>query len=354
MIFPIGFHQHYFQYLLKRDVTKLYVSIAIRNLAIGMVAIFGVVYWYLYFDKSIAFTLLFLGVMYGMHGVLVPLSGKVMAKIGAVRNMLLSSVFYIAYYLSLVFMTDSSFLVPFAISVGAIGMALFWPAFHTDFVRLSSQSSRGQETSKVNVAVLLPTVLSPVIGGIILSAFGFPVLFAMVSIMIFASTLPLFYSQEHHEVYTDSYTKSWSRMFKKENRSISIGFLSESLEVGIDLYIWPLFLFTLAVSFSLMGGITSAALIVSSIFMLYVGRITDTQERPWLLNVGALWTAVAWILKYFVRTPFDALLAHMIYRVSKSAARIPFQALMYEKAATKGAEADEFIIYFTCRSRTKC
>ena len=345
MIFPIAFHHHYLQYLLKRDVTKLYIATAIRNLSLGMVSIFTPIYLYIYFNNSIPLTLLFIGVMFGLHGVLAVMGGKIMAKIGSSKSMLLSSFFYIGFFLALLLIYESFLFVPAAIIAGAVGMSLFWPAFHTDFVRFSSKERRGQEAGRINIAMLLPTILSPLVGGMILTAFGFPALFAVVTVVLFASAIPLFYSQERVEVYTDSYTNAWRRIFKKENRNTSIGLLTENLEISIHYYVWPLFLFLLTISFTQMGGITSFALIVSSLFMLYAGRISDTKERPWLLNIGAVWTSIAWILKYFITTPFSALLAQAIYQMSRAAARVPFWTFFYEKASSKEEEADEFIVY---------
>ncbi|MCH7604751.1 MFS transporter [Patescibacteria group bacterium] len=345
MVFPIAFHPQYLEYLLKRDVTKLYITVAIRNLAMGMVAIFSPIYIYLYFGKSIPLTLLFFGVMFGLHGMFVVLGGKAVAKIGTTKAMLLSTLFYIVYYFSLLFLAASPLFVPIAIVAAAIGMALFWPAFHIDFTRFSSQDNRGREASRINVATLFPTVLSPAIGGLILAALGFPALFVIVAVLLLASSIPLLYTREHQEVYTDSYEKAWGRIFKKENRKTSIGLFSEGTELLINFYIWPLFLFTLAISFTKMGGITSFALVASSLFMLYAGRISDTKDRPWLLNVGAVWTSMAWVLKYFVTGTFDALLAQTIYGISRAAARVPFWTFFYEKAAAKGSEADEFIVY---------
>ena len=345
MVIPLDFH-HYFHYFLRQDITKLYITIAIRNLAVGMVSIFSPAYIYLYFDASIPLTMLYFGLMYGVNGVLAVAGGRLIAALGSSKTMLISSFFLIGYYLSL-FSFDRSFLfVPLSIIAAGVAMALFWPGFHTDFARFSSRKTRGKESGRINVAMLLPTILSPLLGGFILVQFGFPVLFIIVSVVLVAATIPLFYRRQYQETYTDSYTKAWSRMFKKENWRTSVGLLSESFELGVvHFHIWPLFLFIIAISFAQMGGIASFALIVSSLFMLYAGRISDTKERPWLLNVGSVWTAIAWILKFFVATPFSALLAQTIYRISRAAAMVPFQTFFYEKAAAKGSETDEFIVY---------
>jgi len=232
MVIPLDFY-HYFHYFLRQDITKLYITIAIRNLAVGMVSIFSPAYVYLYFDASIPLTMLYFGLMYGVNGLLAVVGGKLIDALGSSRTMLISSFFLIGYYLSL-FSFDKSFLfVPLSIIAAGVAMALFWPGFHTDFTRFSSQGTRGKEAGRVNVAMLLPTILSPLLGGFILVEFGFPVLFIVVSVVLVAATIPLFYRRQQKEEYTDSYTKAWSRMFKKENWRTSVGLLSESFELGV-------------------------------------------------------------------------------------------------------------------------
>lgn len=343
MVLPLETH-HYIEYLLKRDVTKLYLAIAIRNLALGMVLLFQPIYVYLYFEKSLPLTLVFFALAFGLYGFLAPFAGRIMARLGTTKSILLSLLFYFVFYLALFLFPVSFWFVPLSVLLGGFAMLLFWPAFHTDFARFSSEKGRGGEVGKLNIMSLIPMVTSPAIGGWILAVFGYPVLFISVLMVLLASSIPLFYCKETHEVYTDSYKQAWKRAFKKENRGTSLGFVMFGLEHIVYFLFWPLFMFLLAISFASMGGMTSFALVVSGLFMLYVGRVSDTEERPWLLNVGALWTGVSWVIKYFVTTPFDAFLAHALYRVSLSAANIPFQTFFYEKVARKGKEADEFVI----------
>ncbi|MDA1337691.1 MAG: MFS transporter [bacterium] len=343
MILSLNPH-HYFEYLLKRDVTKFYIAMSIRNLALGMVVLFEPIYLYLYFDKSLPSVLIFFALIYGAYGLLAPLGGRIMAKIGTTTSILVSLLLYFTYFLCLFLFPVSFWFVPLSIIVIVLGLLLFWPAFHTDFARFSSKQSRGGDVGKLNVMRLLPMIVSPILGGWVLVLFGYPTLFAMVLMVLLASIVPLLYSKETHEVYSDSYKGAWKRAWKKENIATSIAFATNGLEIIVAAVFWPLFLFSLAISFESMGAMASFALIISSLFMLYIGKIADTKERPWLLNIGALWTGISWIIKYFIATTFDAFLAHALYRLSRSAAAVPFQTFFYEKASVKDAEADEFIV----------
>ena len=336
---------YFLHYFLKKEANQFFISVSIRSLALGMILIFEPIYLYFYFGKSLFLTLLFFGAIHGLYGLLAVFGGKIMSKIGFDWAMLTSHFFFFSYYLLLAFIYSSTLFIPLAIILKVMGMMFFWPSFHTDFTRFSKDGRRGKEVGKKNIAVLIPTVLSPVIGGWILTAFGYPALFASVLVVLLASAIPLFFTKEKREIYTDTYQKAWQRIFKKENRRFSLAFASNAAELGVNIYLWPLFMSLLMISYISMGGITSFAIFVAALFTFYMGKISDTVHRPRLLNIGAFLTSISWLIKYFVTTPFTAFLAQAFYKICRASASIPFQTFFYERAAQKGHEADEFIIY---------
>ncbi|MFC1630160.1 MFS transporter [Patescibacteria group bacterium] len=343
---PIHYSPTYFiHYLLKREATQFFTSLAIRYLAIGMVLIFEPIYIYLYFEKSISFTLLYFAVIHGLYAVLAVYGGRVMARLGLRHSILISHFFYFAYFVCLFFLYESFLLLPLAIILKVFGISLFWPSFHVDFARFSEKDHRGRQVGRKNIAIIIPTVAAPIIGGWILASFGYQVLFIAVLLILLASAIPLFLSKEVHEMYSDSYKTAWRRIFKKENRKNSLAFAFQGMEVSINFYIWPIFMTILALQYSLMGGITSFSLALSALFVLYAGRISDKGDRSKLLDIGAVLSSIAWVVKYFVTTPFGAFLSHGFYRVCRSTLGVPFQTILYEKTALKGPEGDEFIIY---------
>jgi len=337
---------HFLHYFLRRKANQFFTSIAIRSLALGMVLIFEPIYLYLFFDKSLPLTILFFAAIHGLYGLLAVYGGKIMAKIGLRRSMLFSHFFFFGYYLCLFFIYQSFLLLPFAIILRVMGMALFWPAFHTDFARFSEDGFQGRAVGKMNIALSAPTIISPIIGGVILSTTGYPALFIAVLVTLFVSSIPTFLSKETHVVYSDFYQEAWGRVFKKENRKTSLALAANSMEGGIEAYIWPIFMFVLALGYATMGWITALALGVAALFNLYMGRMSDAiNNRVWFLNIGSFLTSMTWVIKYFVMIPFDAFLAQALYKICRTSAAIPFQTFFYKKAALKGAEADEFIVY---------
>jgi hypothetical protein len=135
---------HFLHYLLKREVTQFFTSMAIRYLALGMVVIFEPIYLYFYFDKSLSLTLLFFAAIYGLFALTVVYGGKIMAKIGLKHTILLSHFFFVGYFFCLLFLYQSFWLIVLAIILKMVGMLLFWPAFHIDFMRFSDIGYRGR------------------------------------------------------------------------------------------------------------------------------------------------------------------------------------------------------------------
>ena len=198
---------------------------------------------------------------------------------------------------------------------------------------------------KLNFVSAVPGILAPTLGGIIIYFFGYPVLFVVVLCVLFSSIIPLFLSSDIYQVYTDSYIKAYQRIFKKENRYHNLAFAVNGMEGVINAYFWPLFLTILGIGYIAIGSIATVALVVSLLFTLYIGRITDRINRTKLLTIGSILTAGAWLGKFFVCSPVSAFLAQSFYRFARTSAGVPFQTILYRKAEEKGAEIDEFIIY---------
>ena len=330
-------------YFLKTESSQFFVSVAIRYLALGMVAIFEPIYLYLYFGRSISHVLLFWAAFSGIFALTVVFGGRIMAKIGLKKTMLLSNFFFFGYYICLFFIEDFFLLAPMAIILRAIGATLFWPAFHTDFIRFSKAGRRAEHVGKMSAVCLTAGILGPIIGGFILAGLGYATLFTVVLVTLFVSTFPLFLSKERHENYSDSYKQAWKRIWKNKDESLALASLG--IESGIDSFIWPIFIFVLGISYKEMGGISTFALFVSALFAFFMGKITAKKNRFKLLNIGSSLLAFSWVIKCFVMNTMSAFLAQNFYRISKTIALIPFRTILYDKAASRKEYADEFIVY---------
>jgi len=330
-------------YFFKKESRQFFLSVAIRHLAIGMIGIFEPVYMYLAFDRSLTYTMIFFGASYGLFGLLAVFGGRVMAKLGIKKTMIISSLIFFCYYLCLFFI-DKSFLLPAAaIILRSLGLLFFWPGFHTYFIRFTNKETRSAKWGQLESVIFLVSIIGPIVGGFLLAGLGYLNLFIVVLATLLISILPLIISKERHEQYTDTYTGAWKRIFK--NKSLSIALSSEAVELSTSEFLWPLFMFLIGINYKRMGGITSIGLAVSAMLSIYIGKLLLQKNRAKFLAVNTPFITIAWIIKIFVIDSFTALLSRIFYFVFKVTADMPFQSIMYDKAELHKENADEFIIY---------
>lgn len=333
---------HYFAF--NRELSELYASVAIRNFALGLITIFEPIYIFLFFDKSLPQTFLFFAAMTGGYGLLSPLGAKLISKIGVKHAMLLSIPFLFLYYVGL-WQIRSFFWVFIAVILLRIFyMAAYWPALHMDFARFSDREKRGRELSQLNVISSLAAAVSPLLGGLLIFKYDYPIVFLIVIILLLVSVIPLFFSREVHERYSDSFLGAFREIFQKKHARKILVFAAEAVESGTLVEVWPIFLFVLSISFASLGIITSGALILGLIFIIYLGRLTDRTDRIKLKNLGAILNALTWPILVFIRTPFDAFLAHLFHRFTRATLYVPYGSIFYDWASREDVNRGRFII----------
>ena len=336
---------HYFTSRPNREVREVYWYTAIHSLALSMVFIFEPIYLYLYFSRDISKTLLYFSAVSLIFGLLSPFAGKIITKIGVKHSMLVSVPFLFLYYLGLwqiEFLGNFFFVL---IPVLIIHNLFYWTAFHIDFARFSEKGKRGKQLSYLHTVAAIASALSPFVGGIILIKMGYPVLFGIVLGLLFFSVFPLFFSKEVHERYTDSFQKAFGEVFHKKYIFKAIAFLAEGSEQSILIFIWPVFLYILAISYSSIGLISSVSLFAGLIFALYLGKVTDKMSHARLLIIGSWMNALTWPVRMFVATPLDVTLVNTLNAVTRITAHMPFGVLFYDWVGRKDANRDRFVIF---------
>ncbi len=327
-----------------KELSQVYASHTIRRFGIAMVCIFEPIYVFLFFNKSFSKTLLYFAGCSLLYGILVPFGAKLMVKLGLKKAMLFSVPFQFLYYLTLWQFGVWKYLFIFAIVFRVLYSLFYWPAYHTDVARFSKREFRGQEISAGSVVHNLASVISPVLGGLIVYELGFPILFIIVLVLLSTSAIPLFFSSEIKEEYFDSYLKSFKQILSKKKYKDTLAFAGYGFDAGVNMFVWPVFMFILAINYEVMGLITSGALFLSLIFALYIGKLIDKLSRARLLKMGSLLTGISWLLKTLVRTPLDAFLADTIYRFCFVSCGIPFRAIMYDEASENRKTLDRYIV----------
>ncbi|MCK5123417.1 MAG: MFS transporter [Candidatus Pacebacteria bacterium] len=339
------FTSHYLKHHLRHEITELYTSVAIKNFAFSMIAIFEPLYLYeLYSSISIVF--LYYAVVYTLYFFALPFGAKAAAKYGFEHCIFYSIPFAILYFLALSQIPNYGWMIFAAMIFVIIHRILFWPSFHTDFAHYSAAGFKGREMSAMSSISTLAAIIGPVIGGIILTRFGFESLFVVVSVLSLASIIPLFMTKEKFEPHDFSYKKAIKRIikpygrYKRENLITYFAFAEEMLIIiG-----WPIFIFFIIKEFYLIGALMGASALFIAITNLYVGKLSDklnTDKREKLLASSASLYSVFCFLRPFVGGWFGILLVDFFSKIAKMGIAYPILTFIY----SGGGRRKDFLEY---------
>lgn len=315
------------EFLRNRELNEMYVSMFLRSLAASMIGIFIPIYLLqvgLPFQHLFKF---FIILEISQLSFIIP-SFFLSYKFGIKHIILFSNPFFIVFYLMLLTLENFNWPLWLIACVGGIGNSLFWSGYHSDFSLFSDKKGRGKEISFVEIITKLVGVIGPIISGVILTIYGFPLLFVLVSIIFLLSAFPLFLSKETKSRISFSLRE----IFSRKKIGDYIGFMSYGIESGVNIVVWPTFIFLLIFKeFYDVGFVTSISFALSLGFTFLFGEFCDLR-RSLSIKLGSLSNFLAWVIRSIVKTPLQVFLANSFYGISIASLRIPFNAITYDRA----------------------
>lgn len=309
--------------------TELMIASVILNFGVGMVQLFEPIYL---FQKGfgIPSILLFYFGVYLIYFVLLPLGGKFAQKFGYEHAIFYSIPFWILYFGALAFVGLTPWMIYVAMLMLALSKMLYWPGYHGEFARYGESFERGREISGVLAAENLAAILGPLVGGIILTVANFQVLFFIASIIMILSTLPLMITAETFLPKFFPYGEMFKFIFDKRLTP----FVLANVGYGEDFFalvMWPLFIYlALSQNTFLTGALVSVSTAVMALAFLYIGRLDDRVGPRAILKIGALFTALIWLVRVFTKMPVSIFAADSLGRISKGLVYIPMMGMVYE------------------------
>lgn len=325
-------HPHYFSRTISKDLRELFISVSMLEGAIAMVALFEPVYLFT-LGFSVPEILLYFGALYALYVLLVPIGGRIVAHIGVRRGIVFASVSLIGYYLSLFAIAHAFWFVVPAILFYAVQKSLYWPAYHKDFVETSDTVNQGREISFIRSLVLAVNVAGPVIGGFVLAYASFSALFFVVIGLIIASNIPLFLTTTTLPRERFSIRRSWTMLVDSAHRRFTFAYIGFGEEL-VEFTIWPLFMFLILESTAGMGVYLGAGTFISSVLLLFVGKMTDRRKNQThtFLTFGASLLSFSWLSRILIFSPIPLFIAHFAGNTVKSFSFVTLTTLSYEQA----------------------
>jgi MFS family permease len=339
---------HYFEKRLSHGFVSLFSSKAIINIAAGLFGVFLPIFLYNLFKESISSVAMFYLISSLIYGLVVAFGAKFLNKFGFRRALKWSTFFGALYYLGFLFLNESNvwFMIPVIIVIIVLYRILYWVPYHVDFAKFTNSKDRGKEVSLLASTISIIGALTPLIAGIIISRFGYNVLFLIGVILYLCSFIPYITIPRTKERFSWTYKKTWKNFFAKENRSTVLVFMSDGAEGMVGLVLWPIFIFQILNGNYLKVGLLSTFVVGATIILqIVVGKYCDKKNlKEKFIKYGSWLYALGWLAKIFVATFFHVFIVDVYHNLTKIFTRIPFDALTYEIAADQGHYVDEYTV----------
>jgi len=321
-------------FLKHKEMNELYVSYGILNFALGLISIFVPIYLYK-LNYSVS-AILFFFFLNSLSFVLFSYWGaRIVARVGVKHAMLITIPIFILFFLGLQFIQAFPILFFILPILRAVKMSLYNYSFHLNFIQHSDCKSRGKEVTIIQGLEVAAAILSPFIGGLIISYTSFSVLFLIGSVILFLAMIPLFLTKDSYEKITFEKKSLILGIFKKDNLNFIYSFSGYAVESWIGMILWPIFLVVMLFSVESIGALTSLTAIMTFATFYFVSRATDKKDKRELLRLGTILYFFGWIGRIFV-TGFASMFFIDTYKnLTQHILTIPWTAYSYDLAVKK-------------------
>jgi len=326
-----SYFKTYFAHNSTSQVRELYTSATILNFAISAVGLFEPLYLYQQ-GFTLVHIILFYLTIYSGYFLGMPFGAKFARKKGYEHSILVSTPFLVLYYLSLFAIAIHPVFIGSAVVMLITTKTFYWQGYNADFAKFSVDGERGREISNLIALNNITSILGPIVGGLILEFFNFRILFAVASLCILASNIPLLKTPEQFTPTTFSYKDAYKRLVRRDNRRAMVSYMGYGEEL-VYMYLWPIFIFfAVKNDYLSVGSLVALATLLSTLVVLYVGKISDRYNQRSVLRFGAIIKSLSWFIRVFTRGVGGIFFIQILYQVSDHLVRVPQMSMTYGSA----------------------
>jgi MFS family permease len=312
------------------EINELYISLSVHAFSSGMIGIFVPIYLYNLGLKLSTIALYFLLFTFTKF-IVFPIATHLSLRFGPKHILMLSYLLMFSYTLMLFFLPGrDELLYPTAI-VGGIAAGLFWISRHIDFATIISQERPTAQLSLLLILLTLAQALAPLIGGVIATIFGIEFVLLGASIGQLISMYPLSKTLEPVIPQTTRF-----KLFKTAPIKHMIANFAMNAQSNVAVYIWPLFIYLVVMTYRDVGLISSASLIIVIILLHILGRVGDHGKNMKLLNISSLLRSVVHAVRTLTRTFASAMGVNILGDVTDTLTSVPYAVHFYKNAKRHG------------------
>lgn len=323
---------------LRKEIQEVYLHSFLFKLAVSMVAIFLPLY-ILDLGYSPQHVFAFFLIYYIIYILFSFPNGYVASRIGYKHTSLLSSPFILIFYLLL--RTEPTVVQLYLIAIiGGLGFNMYWAGMNPEIATSSHSKNREEETGYFYSMPTIATMISPLVGGLILALYNFQILFLFTAIFIAGSFAPFLFSKEHH----DGMEMNVGSFLKKDHFTDFMTYFGKGFNSIGRKVLWPLYLAIVIQASVSIGGAGSLMALGAAVASIALGKATNDNNRTKVLLSGTCVAIISYLLMIQVTSAVPALIVSFINGLGRTAMNIP----IYSRALDR-AEEEDLVEYLAFR-----
>ncbi len=345
----MSFKNKYLGTNVSKGFIALHKNRTITFIATGLLGLYIPIFLFDLFGQNFQMVAWFYLIGYLIFGLTVAVATKYLNTFGFKRALQTATIFGVLYFTFFYFINETNYkiFIPLIIISLTFYRLLYWVPFNVDLAKFTSRKNRARQIGVLAATKNAVAIFTPMLAGYIIIKYSFNHLFIIAIILYVLSAIPLIKIPHTKEKFSWSIRDTWKHFFSKKRRPEVLAFMADGGEGVVGGVIWPIFMFQILNGDYLeLGVISSVIVAVTIILQLTVGNYADNKKtkKDKVLKYGTIFYALGWLLKIFIGTAFQIFIIDAYHKLSRIFMRIPFDAIVYEKASDEGHLVDEFTV----------
>lgn len=308
-----------------KELKNFYISVSLYSFAFAIISLFIPLYL---FGKGFSISIIFIFFAISQAGRLLslPLAAYLSSIYGGKKMISAALVFQIIYF---IFLHKIDYLsVNFFASALILGVvqSFLWPPYWIHLSKISPNYKRGKILGRLNIFIAIATAISPFIGGIIITNYGFGSAFLLVAILIIPSIALLLSTPEVTKIRKINFKLVSLRKIYPD--LIANGF--DNTSIYLNNALWPIFIFIIVPQYKSIGLMQTVSLFFSIVVFYFVGVWVDKFNRSRLLLLGSISNSIVGIVRVFTNSFSQVFIFNTVALFTNNLKGVPFSAKFQE------------------------
>ncbi|HLC37068.1 MAG TPA: hypothetical protein VJK05_05695 [archaeon] len=328
----------------KYERQELMANTLLKRIGFSLSGIFIPIYLLTVIELSVKEVLLFGMIAYSFFAFFSPVSAKIVSKIGLKHTMILSLFFYFAFFSKLI-SVEKNFLDLFiAASALGLGWSIYFTAWWTDLIMFSRKKKKGHDAAAMIYVDIISLAVSPFIGGLIITFFGYSANFYAGIALISLSAVPLLLTKDRKAKFEFSIIDELKAIIKKYRKKEMIGFIGYGVHDLSEIFLWPLIVFSIFGSILFYGLYYSLTLIIAMILIYFLYKEIDSNHKNPIKKIVGL-SSSAWLGRVLIFNELSFALFNSIANLAYSMLYVSLDSKIIEE----GKKEEEYLRYVVMR-----